>query len=677
MRICFAPLGGGLFEQTASLQTNSCEQELVPFRVRGLGIVDEAVRGPILTIVPNPLDFDTVFCGTRKCFTVRFGNAGDTMLTVRDAEAIPAPFSGAIPFPFPLNPAESRDVTLCYAPQTAPGVDSATIPILADTRVPLSIAMLFDVSGSMQAEISPGVQRIEAANYAGASFIAGLLNLPALKDEAAVFTFAEADSFSVRQPFTFDKNLLRSAIPGYAGGARTCLYDALLRTISAVSARPQQKIIIVLADGDDSGCGGSPSAVISAANAAGVMIYTVGIGGANHAALQSIASSTGGSFFEAQSNTELIDVYRQIATLLSQNQTVLLRIRGRAVAPMLSVIPLALEFDSVLVGTERCLDVTVTNTGDAPLRIGNVVATDAQFTSSIPPDAIFPGDSRQMSVCFRPSLIREQHGTLDVLYLRCEEEIVSLSLAGIGWDSLTVALTGTYFEQPDRTIQIPLRIVGRPLPSSYDVRDYHLLLTYNTTVVMPEPAGGFTADGTLSASMPTIDLLRSNTGDAGMTTIDASGGIPLAGGGDLLRLRMRVLLGNSMDTELRLIDAQMADGNPRLNILTPATVRLDSTCYLPERLIDASARYGLALLPNSPNPSRGWTMIRYHLAAPAPVRLQLMSVLGDLVQTIDIGTREKGMNQYRLQTDGLSPGVYYYRLEAGSENAIRKFIVAR
>ncbi|MBN1446786.1 MAG: VWA domain-containing protein, partial [Bacteroidetes bacterium] len=474
-----------------------------------------------------------------------------------------------------------------------------------------------------------------------------------------------------------DKNLLRNAIPGYAGGARTCLYDALLRTISAVSARPQKKIIIVLADGDDSGCGGSPSAVISAANTAGVMIYTVGIGGANHVALQSIASSTGGSFFEAQSNTELIDVYRQIATLLSQNQTVSLRIRGRAVAPMLSVTPVALQFDSTLVGSERCLDVTVSNTGDAPLRIVNVVATDAQFTASVPPDAILPGDSRQMAVCFRPSMIREQSGTLDIVYLRCAEETVSLSLTGIGWDSLTIALTGTYFEQPDRTIQIPVRIVGRPLPSSYDVRDYHLLLTYNTTVVVPEPAGGFTADGTLSASMPTIDLLRSNVADAGMATIDASGGIPLAGGGDLLRLRLRVLLGNSLQTELRLVDAQMADGNPRLNIITPANVQLDSTCYMPERLIDARARYGVTLLSNAPNPSRGWTMVRYHLEATVPVRLQLMSVLGDVIQTIDIGTQEKGIQQYRLQTDGLSPGVYYYRLEAGSESAIRKFIVAR
>jgi hypothetical protein len=408
-----------------------------------------------------------------------------------------------------------------------------------------------------------------------------------------------------------------------------------------------------------------------------VVIYTIGIGGSNPVPLQNFASSTGGSFFTASSNTELIDVYRQIATLLSRNQTVYLRMRGRAVAPMLTLNPTDLQFDSVLVGQERCLDVTVRNTGDAPLRISDIISDDSQFLAAAPVQEILPGASRQVSICFRPQGIREQSATLDFEYHRCAEDQVPLAVTGIGWDSLTIALTGSFVERPDRTISVPVRIVGRPLPANYDVRDYHLMLTYNTTVIMPDPSGEIDATGTMSAALPTLNFQRNNIDDAGIATLDGSGGTALAGAGDLVKLRMRVLLGNSTETEFRLVDAQMADGNPRLNILTPASVRLDSTCYLPERLINARTRYSLALLSTAPNPSRGWTIIRYRLASTTNVRLRIMSTLGEIVRTFDLGMREEGIHQYELGTDGLSPGVYYCRLEAGGQTAFSKLIVAR
>ena len=116
---------------------------------------------------------------------------------------------------------------------------------------------------------------------------------------------------------------LQAAVPTTNGGL-TCLYDAVIRAANDLNGRniPGRRVMVVLADGDNS-CGGSTTALqdaINAAQAAGVRVYTIGIGTANVSNMTQLAGSTGGFFSEATTPAELLQAYQRIANSLSENQ---------------------------------------------------------------------------------------------------------------------------------------------------------------------------------------------------------------------------------------------------------------------------------------------------------------------------------------------------------------------
>jgi len=81
-------------------------------------------RGPLLEILPKPLDFDTVFCGSSRCIDVTMRNTGDTALTVQSFDLLVPPFSGGFQTPVVLQPGEQRTAQWCYTPTRVLARDS-------------------------------------------------------------------------------------------------------------------------------------------------------------------------------------------------------------------------------------------------------------------------------------------------------------------------------------------------------------------------------------------------------------------------------------------------------------------------------------------------------------------------------------------------------------------------
>ena len=88
------------------------------------------------------------------------------------------------------------------------------------------------------------------------------------------------------------------------------------------------------------------------------------------------------------------------------------------------------------------------------------------------------------------------------------------------------------------------------------------------------------------------------------------------------------------------------------------------------------------LMPASPNPAAGRTVISYQLAAPGRVNLGVYDVAGRLVRTLENGPREAGRQS--VIWDGrdnagrtAANGVYFYRLTAGDYTATRKLTIVR
>jgi hypothetical protein len=83
------------------------------------------------------------------------------------------------------------------------------------------------------------------------------------------------------------------------------------------------------------------------------------------------------------------------------------------------------------------------------------------------------------------------------------------------------------------------------------------------------------------------------------------------------------------------------------------------------------------LFQNYPNPFNPVTLIRYALPARADVTLAIYNTLGQRVALLVRATEEQGYHQLRFDGSGLSSGVYFYRLQAGSSVQTKRMILLK
>jgi hypothetical protein len=74
---------------------------------------------------------------------------------------------------------------------------------------------------------------------------------------------------------------------------------------------------------------------------------------------------------------------------------------------------------------------------------------------------------------------------------------------------------------------------------------------------------------------------------------------------------------------------------------------------------------GYSLRGNTPNPFNPSTVIRYHTAQPGMVRLEIFNLMGQAIGTPVNEILPAGEHQFQFNAAGLSPGLYFYRLNAG------------
>jgi len=85
------------------------------------------------------------------------------------------------------------------------------------------------------------------------------------------------------------------------------------------------------------------------------------------------------------------------------------------------------------------------------------------------------------------------------------------------------------------------------------------------------------------------------------------------------------------------------------------------------------SRYSLH--QNYPNPFNGNTIISYELPKSSGVTLALYNLTGELIDVLVEDQQAPGLHSVRLNTSGLSSGVYIYRLDAGQRQLHRKLVL--
>ena len=127
----------------------------------------------------------------------------------------------------------------------------------ATGHTPLSLALLFDTSGSMR----------EGNLHRGKAVVEALVKrIERAWDEMALFTFDS--SLREETPFTNDADVIRTALGKTIAWGQTSLYDAIAETAKRLGGRrTQRRAVVVITDGVDTSSTIAPEKVSELASA--------------------------------------------------------------------------------------------------------------------------------------------------------------------------------------------------------------------------------------------------------------------------------------------------------------------------------------------------------------------------------------------------------------------------
>lgn len=195
------------------------------------------------------------------------------------------------------------------------------ITFFSDTDAPISVGILFDVSGSMSGEkITKARNALE--KFIGTSHPSDEYFLIAFNNRAQLLLDRTRDGESVLQKLTL-----------VAPKNNTALYDACYLGIEKVTGGTRQKkALLVISDGQDNASRYSFNEVRRLMKESDVTVYAVGIlnggdagsslGMQGQSFLDELASVTGGKSFYPQTDVEMDEIFERIALELRHQYSI-------------------------------------------------------------------------------------------------------------------------------------------------------------------------------------------------------------------------------------------------------------------------------------------------------------------------------------------------------------------
>ena len=86
---------------------------------------------------------------------------------------------------------------------------------------------------------------------------------------------------------------------------------------------------------------------------------------------------------------------------------------------------------------------------------------------------------------------------------------------------------------------------------------------------------------------------------------------------------------------------------------------------------------GFNLAQNFPNPFNPTTTIAFTLPQKSSVRLEIINMLGQIVDLRNLGTLPVGIHEVEFDASKLSSGVYFYRLQTDNASVSKKMMLLK
>ncbi len=180
-------------------------------------------------------------------------------------------------------------------------------------RVPLSIVLVLDTSGSMK----PNMHFLQEAAL---NFLYKLEEI----DTALLVSFNESVKGSAE--FTGDTDRLERFVEGLQAWGGTSLYDAIHYSLGRIKDAPGRKALVIFSDGADTTSQLQDKDVVDYARAVEATVYSIGFKGQGgmmssspRGFLRKIATETGGQYFAPDKVGELIKVFNEISNELKNH----------------------------------------------------------------------------------------------------------------------------------------------------------------------------------------------------------------------------------------------------------------------------------------------------------------------------------------------------------------------
>jgi len=169
-----------------------------------------------------------------------------------------------------------------------------------DTKIPRTIALLIDSSGSVK-------QMLPYEKATAAEFFRKVLRKG--KDLALIIQFDS--EVNLVHDFTDDVDVLIDSMDSIRAGNATALYDAVFLAVDEkLKQEVGRRIIVVITDGDDTISKVRKETAIELSQKHDVLIFGIGIRGnfgADFGVLKRFAQDTGGSFFSPRARMDEIE----------------------------------------------------------------------------------------------------------------------------------------------------------------------------------------------------------------------------------------------------------------------------------------------------------------------------------------------------------------------------------
>lgn len=646
----------------------------------------------------EPANEERYSCEVSACADVTISNVGNAPLRVEDLQwALDT--AGYVLAPRPVLPAtippgESLVVTVCLSGRSR-GALRDTLIITSNDRSSTAFGLVLDASTSMNQRLNcppSDPRRIDEVIRQAQFFIARtLLYLPGVgvQDQLSIVVYG-GSTIQHRYGLNWFTDIERTKaqdtlnnLPLLGGTPTGRAMDSMIRIISRSPL--SRRVIVLLSDGQPTG--NDPTAypvdlMVTRANAAGIKIFTIGIGvtAATSTYLRRYATETGGAYFDANNCGDLQSAFETITDLISRGSIDREPFYVKVTAPRLVISPVR-PFDSTHVGRTVCQRATITNIGEGDAIVDSIGVLDLlggpNSDFALAPGVTLPlripeGEQNEVQVCFTPQRIRlrQASGTMD--YNSCGLGPLTVGLIGPGYAYANLRVD-------DQRVALPGSIVSLPIYADTNLLDYDVTtiayhVRWNKSMLdlrAVRPLGSATG-ATLAG--PILFGPRSATAPIAVT------GLPRVSGREpIAELEFQMLRGDTLVTLVELVDATFEDNNPRPLLQNAGLVAFDSACFRDLKPLGFSVAAKVVVGEPSPIPaSGGHVLLSVNSDAATTLRIDLYDIDGVAAAATIKREMSIGSADIEVSLDGLPNGRYYLviRTPDGS-TSVRTLVVAR